>query len=215
MTYLDLVNNILVRLRERTVSTVNQNTYSTLIGQLVNDAKLEVESAWNWSHLKTTLTATTGIGVFGYILTGTSTSFSTMDVINDTSNESLAYATPAQFNEWYLKQQAPSGRPTHYSYNGKTSDNETQVDLYPVPDAVYDIRFNLALKPADLAADTDVLALPLKPVQLLAYAKAVEERGEDGGVNTGSAYRVANSSLSDAIAFDSQLYPDTLIWESC
>ena len=46
MTYLTLVNNVLKRLRERTVSTVEETSYSTLIAMLVNDAKQEVEQAW-------------------------------------------------------------------------------------------------------------------------------------------------------------------------
>ena len=48
MTYLNVVNNVLKRLRERTVSTVGESTYSTLIATLVNDAKESVEAAWNW-----------------------------------------------------------------------------------------------------------------------------------------------------------------------
>jgi hypothetical protein len=39
MTYLQLVNKVLTRLRENTVDTVGQSTYSALVGELVNDAK--------------------------------------------------------------------------------------------------------------------------------------------------------------------------------
>ena len=46
-TYLDLVNDVLVRLREAQVTSVSQNGYSSLIGALVNDAKRETEDAWN------------------------------------------------------------------------------------------------------------------------------------------------------------------------
>ena len=49
MTYLQIVNNILKRLRERTVASVEESTYSKLIGVLVNDALIDVESAWHWS----------------------------------------------------------------------------------------------------------------------------------------------------------------------
>ena len=38
-THKELVNNILIRLRERQVGTVNETAYSTLISVLVNDAK--------------------------------------------------------------------------------------------------------------------------------------------------------------------------------
>lgn len=54
--YLSLVNDVLIRLREAPVSTVNQTPYSTLIGALVNDAKREVEDAWQWSQLLDYLT---------------------------------------------------------------------------------------------------------------------------------------------------------------
>ena len=70
MTYLNLVNNVLRRLREDTVSTVSNDTYSTMVGDFVNDAKEMVESAWDWSALRTTsgspLTITTSAGDFTY-----------------------------------------------------------------------------------------------------------------------------------------------------
>jgi hypothetical protein len=66
MTYLELVNNVLKRLRERTVNAVSESAYSELIGVLVNDAKSEIENAWNWSALRNTLTLTTSSGVFNY-----------------------------------------------------------------------------------------------------------------------------------------------------
>ena len=70
MTFLQLVNKVLVRLREDTVSSVDENSYSQLIGEFVNDAVKEVEAAWKWSALRETLSATTQDGVFSYVLTG-------------------------------------------------------------------------------------------------------------------------------------------------
>jgi hypothetical protein len=51
MTYLELVNDVLVRLREPTVSTVIQTAYSSLIGKFINDAKRQVEDAFAWNVL--------------------------------------------------------------------------------------------------------------------------------------------------------------------
>lgn len=65
-TYLQLVNDVLVRLRESPVSTVTQTSYSTLIGALVNDAKREVEDAWQWSQLLDYLTFSTITGITSY-----------------------------------------------------------------------------------------------------------------------------------------------------
>ena len=59
MTYLELVNDVLVRLRESTVSTVGETTYSSLIGKFVNDAKRQIEDSYSWNCLSTVVTVTT------------------------------------------------------------------------------------------------------------------------------------------------------------
>ena len=69
MTYLQLVNSVLRRLREDEVTSVSQNSYSKLIGEFVNDAKRSVEDAYDWTALRTTLTVTTDDTTFNYVLT--------------------------------------------------------------------------------------------------------------------------------------------------
>ena len=66
MTYLELVNDVLVRLREPTVTTVVLNSYSTLIGKFVNDAKRQIEDAFAWNVLGTTITVTTTASTASY-----------------------------------------------------------------------------------------------------------------------------------------------------
>ena len=70
MTYLQLVNSVLRRLREDEVTTVGQNAYSKLIGEFVNDAKRTVEDSYDWTALRTTLTVSTTTDTFNYVLTG-------------------------------------------------------------------------------------------------------------------------------------------------
>ena len=86
MTYLQLVNNALRRLRENEVTTVNATTYSKMVGDFVNDAKTFVESAWDWSALRTTLTANTQEDVFNYVLTGSQNKIKVLHAYNDTSD---------------------------------------------------------------------------------------------------------------------------------
>ena len=212
MNYLLIVNNVLKRLRERTVSTVEENTYSTLISMFVNDAKQEVEQAWDWSALRTTLTATTTAGAFAYELTGAGDNMKMLDVVNDTSNVFMTYKTASDFNNYYLNSTPTQGSPRYYSFNGIDNNGDTIVEIFPPPDGTYLIRFNLINRQNDLATDTDVLLCPSKPVEMLAYAKAVEERGEDGGVAGVSAYRTAERALSDAIALDAAKHPEEVIW---
>ena len=70
MTYLELVNKVLRRLRESEATTVggtgNVNVYPRLIGDYVNEAKAQVEAAWDWSALRTTLTLVTTANTFNY-----------------------------------------------------------------------------------------------------------------------------------------------------
>lgn len=212
MTYLDLVNNVLKRLRERTVSTVGETAYSTLISMLVNDAKQEVEQAWDWSALRTTLTATTTSGAFAYELTGAGDNVKVLDVINDTSNVFMRYKTASDFNNYYLNTTPSRGSPKYYSFNGIDENGDTIVEVFPPPDGEYLIRFNIVDRQSDLSLDTDVLLCPSKPVEMLAYAKAVEERGEDGGVAGASAYNTANRVLNDALSLDQAKHPEELIW---
>jgi len=212
MTYLQLINNVLKRLRERTVSTVDENTYSTLISMFINDAKQEVEQSWDWSALRTTLTATTTAGAFAYELTGSGDNMKMLDVVNDTSNVIMTYKTASEFNHYYLNTNPTQGSPRYYSFNGIDDNGDTIVEVFPPPDGEYLIRFNLINRQNDLSTDTDVLLCPSKPVEMLAYAKAVEERGEDGGVASMSAYASASRSLSDAIALDAAKHPEEVIW---
>ena len=212
MTYLELVNNVLKRLRERTVNSVSESAYSELIGVLVNDAKSEVENAWNWSALRNTLTLTTSSGIFNYELNGTGNNFSVMDVVSEDGNYFMEYRTQHDFNQFYLNQTPTSGIPRYYNFNGVSSDGDTLVDVYPKPDAVYTIYFNIIQRTADLANNSDSLTVPSQPVLLLAYAKAVEERGEDAGMSSTSAYATAARVLNDAIAQDAQRHTEELEW---
>ena len=212
MTYLQIVNNILKRLRERTVASVEESTYSKLIGVLVNDALIDVESAWHWSGLRTTLTATTSNGVFNYELNGSQNRLTVLDVINQTDDFFLKQKSSHDFNNLFLNSQPATGSPYYYSFNGISADGDTQVDLYPIPDKAYEIYFNVILRNAELTTDSATFSIPTKPVELLAYALAVEERGEDGGINPLNAYARANNSLQDAIALDAAKHPEESIW---
>lgn len=212
MTYLDAVNNILRRLREREVVTVSATPYSALIGDLVNDAKREVEDAWDWTHMRSTITATTVAGTFSYALTDTDQRMEVHQVLDDTSNMPLKYMASEPLTEKYLLGGDISGPPEFYSFNGIDSNGDTVVDLYPNPDGVYDVRFNGVLRTADLSADTDEFLAPSQPILLLAWAKAIEERGEDAGVMSSSAYATAQRSLADHVSLDAQRTPEELIW---
>jgi hypothetical protein len=206
MTYLELVNDVLVRLRESTVSTVGETTYSSLIGKFVNDAKRQIEDSFNWNVLSTTVTITTVANTHAYSMTGAGQKFQVNDAINTTSdvgmqnisfvrmNRNLNFATPA------------TGVPAEYAFSGVDGSGDTKVDLYAIPDGVYTILFDLAVPQANLSADgTSVKVLDYLVTQS-AYARALIERGEDGGTASSEAYALFRAMLSDAIALESTRY---------
>lgn len=210
MTYLQLVNKVLVRLRENEVSTVGENNYSKLIGEYVNDAKRDVQNAWDWTGLRNTLTVDTQANVFNYVLTDADNTIKILDVTNDSQNCFLRYQTSRWFDEAFLDfPSVPKGTTQFYSFNGING-----VDLYPIPDAEYTLRFNVVLRTKDFTADTDVLTVPSTPVIQLATAMAARERGETGGTSAAELFAIADSTLADAIAMDAALHPEETIWYS-
>jgi hypothetical protein len=212
-TYLDLVNDVLVRLREPEVGTVNENTLSKLVGAFVNDAKRVVEDAYNWNALTTTLTATTSPTVFNYALVGTDARFKVIEVYNATERMHLEPKTTMEMTSLFISTATPEqGVPSYYNFNGIDDNGDTQVDLYPIPNDVYQIYFNIYKPQGKLVADSDKILVPSEPVVQLAFARALVDRGEDGGLNTSEAYAMFKSILADYIAIESSRYPEEETW---
>ena len=210
-TYLQLVNNVLVRLRETEVSSVGDTPYSSLIGVFVNDAKREVEDAYDWTVLSQTLVVPTVSGTRNYTLTGSGQRFRTVDVINDTQDVGMIAVPTVWMNRQYYLGNVQSSAPIYYNYNGISGD-DTQVDVWPRPDREYSLRFELVIPQTDLTANADLLKVPAHLVQMLAYAKAVGERGEDGGTSFSEIYQQYRLALADAVAIERNRYDDETTW---
>ena len=211
MTYLELINDVLIRLREKEVTSVNANSYSKLIGKFVNDIKTQVENAYNWNALTNTITVPTVADVYNYVLTGAGQQFKVMDVINDTDNITMRYVDNKKMNEYFLEDPIQHGTPTDYNFNG-SQDGDVLVDVYPVPNKVCNLRFNFFIPQAKLTTGTDVILVPADVVALGAYAKAIVERGEDQGQQSSEAYALYRGALSDAISIESGQFPNELNW---
>lgn len=214
MTYLQLVNSVLRRLREDEVTSVSQNSYSKLIGEFVNDSKRTVEDAYDWTALRDTLTVSTESTAFNYTLVGSGNRMKILDVANDTSNFFLQYRTSHWMNNAFLINDAPTGTPQFYSFNGVDANGDNGVDLYPKPDGVYQVRFNAVLRTDDFTVDTDNMLIPSSPVVQLATALGARERGETGGTSAAELFALADRTLADAIAFDAAQHPEETIWYS-
>jgi len=208
MNYLELVNDVLVRLLEPTFSTFVLNSYSTLICKFVNDAKRQVEDAFSWNALGQTITVTTVASTSAYSLTGAGQKFQVMDVINTTSNVGLTNISFVDMNRKLNFTPLVNSIPTEFAFDGVDASYNTKVNLYPIPDGVYTIKFALTVPQATLSSDATVVLVADTLVAQNAYARALVERGEDGGLSSSEAYQLYKSMLSDAIALEGTRYPE-------
>lgn len=211
-TYLQAVNSVLRRLRENEVSTVNETAYSKMIGELVNDAKSSVEAAYGWNALSETLTATTTVDIFSYVLTGSGVRFRVINVINDTSDTFLRLAPVSYMTQQFLPTSPQKGAPQYYNFNGQDANGDTLVDVFPIPDTAYTLRFNVILPQDTLTSDNTLIKVPADIVILNAYARAVVERGEDGGLASSEAYALARNLMADYISLESNRYLEDTNW---
>ena len=211
--FLQLTNSVLNRLRESEATSVNDNDYTRLVARWINDSKRQVEDAYNWNSLSETLSATTTNNIFNYVLEGSGQRFRVIDVLNDTSNCFVQNASTRWMDERFLLTTAQKGAPRYFNFNGTDINGDTQVDLYPIPDGAYNIRFNIIKPQTELVDNADVLLVPHEPVILGAYARAIAERGEDGGVQSNEAYALYSQSLADAISLESGRYVEEGMWD--
>jgi hypothetical protein len=208
MTYLELVNDVLARLRETSVSTVTETTYSTLIGKFVNDAKRQIEDAFSWNVLGQTITVTTSASTSSYSLTGAGQKFQVMDVINTTSNVGLTNISFVDMNRKLNFTPLVNSIPTEFAFDGVDASYDTKVNLYPIPDGVYTIKFALTVPQATLSSGSTVVSVADTLVAQNAYARALVERGEDGGLSSSEAYLLYKAMLADYIALEGTRYPE-------
>ena len=208
MTYLELINDVLVRLRETTVSTTTETTYSTLIGKFVNDAKRQIEDAFSWNALGQTITVTTTASTASYSLTGAGQKFQVMDVINTTSNVGLTNISIVDMNRKLNFTPLVNSIPTEFAFDGVDASYDTKVNLYPIPDGAYTIKFALTVPQATLSSGSTVVLVSDVLVAQNAYARALVERGEDGGLSSSEAYLLYKAMLSDQIALEGTRYPE-------
>lgn len=209
-TYLSLVNDVLVRMREPQVTTVSENNVSALVGKFVNDAKRQVADAYDWDAFNQAVTITTATGQVGnYSLTGAGVRFKTMDVINTSRYYQLTPLSHEDHDIFYYTVPTPiQNLPMYYTVQGVDTNGDLKVKFWPVPDGVYTIRFSLIVPESDFSEDTDTTLLAKEPIILGAFARALVERGEDGGLLSSEAYALYKQALSDLISLELARSPE-------
>lgn len=209
MTFRELINQVLIRLREDTISSdwsgdINDSTvsdYQKVIGSMVNDSKRAVENYHDWLVLRETVDISTVNGTKNYSLSS-GQEFKIVDVINNTTGTQLVQVSRAYLNS-VMYPTDPTGEPLYYGFNGADASKNLKVDLSPIPINAETLSFDIIKYQDELATASTVISVPTKPVILGAWARSISERGEDGGTQSSLMAQEANEALKQAIMLDS------------
>lgn len=220
MNTLQLVNSVLRRLRKEEVTDFT-DAYVKLILDFVNETKTEVEDAWNWSMLRQYAAVTTTAGVSDYSITGAGQRYRFLpneDGTNvfayDSTNRVPLYLQKGGYvNKQQYLQTTQSNIATDFSVIGQDSNLDPTIRLFNTPAGTYNLVFGLVVPQDDLSSISTELKVPWYPVVLGAWAKAISERGEDGGRNTSDQWAMYNKSLSDAVQLDVARLGDEIVWQ--
>lgn len=214
MTYLQLVNNVLKRLREDEVSTVTENDYSSLIGTFVNDARILVDDAWQWSSQKTTIDFDTTVGTKKYSLVGIKPRSEVQRVIDTAENRFLRYKAYNDYRRLTVQSTVPNSDPMYFSFNGTDTNGDMELHVYPAPNSIRTVEVDVIKRTTELEDDADTLTIPTNPVTQLAFAMAIQERGEVQGLSSTQQFAIGQRALQDAIALDAQYSLEELDWNN-
>ena len=210
MTFRELINEVLIRLREDTIATdwsgnINDSTtitdYQKVIGSLINDSKRNIESYHDWLILRETKEITTVSGTRNYNL-DSGQEIKIVDVVNQTDGQRLKQASRQLMNSVRYPTNN-SGYPIYYSFNGADSSNNLKIDLEPVPDTAHTLSFDMVKYQDELKTASTVLKIPDKAVIIGSWMRAVSERGEDGGTQSSVIAMEYKEVLNQAIILDS------------
>ena len=200
MTYLELVNAVLVRLREDTidVTQLDSDPYYRVIGSHVNDAKDRVEDAWQWGALRGTdyVPLTFGSGVQfelpnsadnHYIIKRTAAFQWDGDPQTPQfamgAKHPMRWVSVQDIRARYLQpENVQPNTPFEFAVTGTADSGNILITVYPIPDDNdWWMEIDRVNHQDQLVNYDDVLKVPSLPVYTLATALASRERGEVGG----------------------------------
>ena len=180
-TQLTLVNNVLRRLREDTVTSVADNAYSQLIAMWLNDGIREVSETYDWNSLTHTINVAIADGTSTYDLSATVANSGNVDNADrvttldsmlrfdmcnrplcwlwddssaDTPNNQMTLITEDErLRKYNLDRDETETDPTHFSLLMNTDGDGYQMKLYPEPDAARHLRIVFNTPQAEMAID--------------------------------------------------------------
>lgn len=212
MTYLELINNVLRRLREDTVVSVTENEYAIMAGDFVNDAKRIVEDSYQWEALRQEYIFNTSASTDTYTLTNFSNRTKILNVYNETQGMDMRHRPLSWVRSKKLANPSSTGTPMDYAFNGLDASGHTKICFWDIPDGMYSINVLGVAPQDDLSNGSTVVKAPSAPIIHLALAMLARERGETGGTSVAEYFQMADKYLRDAIAVEAARHEDELIY---
>jgi hypothetical protein len=206
MTYLQLVNGVLSRLREPLTTSVlrKEDPVVNLVKDFVNDAKRQVESANRWNATREAWIVNTKLGQPSYILP---------DSCGGSVKEVFFDKRPLrQYDVAGIIPVTNTGRPIGWAIDGTDESGNLSIRLGPIPDGEMTVEVLGWRALPDMKEDGDMLRLPDQPVLYYALALAARERGEVGGQTATELMGMAQQFIRDAAALDATLSPTEQTW---
>jgi hypothetical protein len=212
MTYLTMVNKVLTRMRENRVGSLSGAVeYVQLVQQLVKEAVDEVETAWSWNCLNTTVPLTLVGGTHTYSLSDLGDSFIVTTVWNDTKNYPIEFPVTSD----YINSQfgaTTSSSPAAAGIYGVDANGDPQIRFYPTPANADSVTVYVKRNSIYTGSDDDVILCPWNPVYHNAIWRAISERGDDGGANLEEMYMTYQNILGSYIARDAAFGHTNTTW---
>jgi hypothetical protein len=200
-TKLQIINEVLPRMRERTVATSSSTTYAALVSSVLNTIKTQIEQAWQWRNLRDTFTVTVTPGTTSYALTSSGQFATIIDIWNTTTNRELERGTTRGFNEKFFGQSTvQTGDVSEYNVVGLDANYDVQIDTWPNVTRSNVLKANLYLPQQDPATDDTVILVPNQVLIEGIVAYLMAERGDDSGVTAQAQQDLYKEMLAGAIA---------------
>ena len=207
-TRLQIINEVLPRLRQKTAATSSSTVYAALVATVLNTVKTQIEQAWMWRSLRDTFTVTAVPGATSYTLTSSGQFAKIIDVWNTTTHAPVKRGSTALFNENFFG--APSvstGSVSQYNVVGLDSNYDVQFDVWPSPSATNTLKVNMYVPQQD-PIDATVILVPNQVLIEGMVAYLIAERGDDGGISAAEQKQLYVDMLAGAVAADAGDDPD-------
>lgn len=235
-TYLQIVNKVLVNLREASRASVATDVYSTLIGEYVNVAKETIEDSWTWRALTSEIRFVTVDHQVQYFLDAAATSPAvTLTSGNypddrasilkdDADNEQVfditqvaanviynltSYSRGKQVQDGFVAASRSTTTPYKFAYT--MEGGRPAMYLADPPPVGRTVSVRMCCPQPELTSDSTAVLVPYRPIVSFATFLAMQERGEELGTSADLYLARYNSELVRAQELDRDGYYEQLL----